>query len=157
VPGTLALLQPRILRREFHIDCFGLYRSKEKCDVTRTLVWVEDTQKAGWHCSRCAWNLPVSAFGDAQAKLAYDRLAFAKFREHACEIKSLSYQLADTSNEPTFIERVRKLLSMGYKPRDAVDLALGEVELEHPKDPEIMAKSREEGADFLRKAREGMI
>jgi len=80
----------RILRREFHIDCFGLYRSKEKCDVTRTLVWIEDTQKAGWHCSRRTWNLPVPAFGDAQAKLAYDRLAFEKFHEHACEIKSLS-------------------------------------------------------------------
>jgi len=94
---------------------------------------------------------------DPKAKLAYDRLAFTQFREHACEISSPSDQVAGTSYEPTFIDRVRKLLSQGYKPRDAVELAIGEVELEHRNHPQVVAQARAEGEDFLRKIRRGTI
>jgi hypothetical protein len=122
------------------------------------MVWVEDAENNGWGCSNCAWQLLVPSFlGEAEARLAYDRLAFAQFREHACEIDAFSRQIAESTNEPIFVERVRKLLGLGYKPRDAVELAIGEVELEHRNDPQIVAQARAEGEDLLRRIRAGAI
>jgi len=66
-------------------------------------------------------------------------------------------QFVDNSKEPSFNDRVRKLLKVGYKPKDAVEIALQEIGLEHRNDPKIMAKAKAEGDDFLRRVREGSI
>lgn len=55
------------------------------------------------------------------------------------------------------MERIRRLIKIGYKPSDAVALALEELSLEHRGDIELMERARCEGQDFLRKVREGLI
>ncbi len=118
-----------------------------------------DDPNAGWSCSTCSWTFPVPTFlSDTEARSAYDRLAKARFHEHACEGGPAPLApIVDTSKEPPFIDRVRKLLKVGYKPKDAVDIALQDVALEHRNDPKVMQKARTEGEDFLRKVREGLI
>src|SRR5882757_7549226 len=113
-----------------------------------TLVWIDDPQDNGWACSSCSWKYPVPTFlSDPEAKLAYDRLAGSKFREHACQARP--QEIEDTSTEPTFTKRVMKLLKVGYKPKDAVEIALDEVALEHRNDPQVMAQARLDAKDFL--------
>jgi hypothetical protein len=126
--------------------------------MMRALGW-NDEPDPGWSCSVCPWKFPVPTFlSDAEARSAYDRLAKARFHEHACDGAPLPSQpIVDTSREPLFIDRVRKLLKVGYKPKDAVELALQDVALEHRNDSKAMAKARTEADDFLRKIREGLI
>lgn len=127
--------------------------------MTRALVWIDDPSSKGWACSNCSWRFPVpTLLSSPEAKAAYDRLASLKFREHTCEADPfLQKQFLDTSTEPTFAVRVRKLAKLGYKPKDAVEIALNEVALEHRNDPKVMAQARAEADDFLRKARDGRI
>lgn len=126
--------------------------------MTPTLVWIDDLENSGWACSHCSWKYPVPTFlSDPEAKRAYDRLASSKFREHACEIPVPVKEVEDTSTEPTFAKRVMKLVKVGYKPKDAVEIALNEVALEHRNDPKVMDQARTEAQDFLRKVREGRI
>jgi hypothetical protein len=94
---------------------------------------------------------------DPEAKLAYDRLAASKFRDHVCHAMGVHQEIEDTSTEPSFPKRVMKLLKVGYKPKDAVQIALDEVALEHRNDPTVMAGARVEAQDFLQKVREGRI
>ena len=125
----------------------------------RALVWTEDPNNAGWSCSVCPWKFPVPTFlSDTEARSAYDRLAKARFHEHICEGAPAPLPpITDTSKEPPFTDRVRKLLKVGYKPKDAVEIALQDVALEHRNDPKMMTKARAEADDFLRKVREGLI
>jgi hypothetical protein len=127
--------------------------------MMRALVWIHDPQNSGWGCSACPWKFPVPTFlTDPQAKEAYDRLASSRFREHACETGWLRNEpVVDTSKEPTFMDRVRKLLKIGYKPKDAADLALQEIALEHRNDAKVMTQARADSEDFLRRVREGLI
>jgi hypothetical protein len=124
----------------------------------RALVWIENPD-AGWSCSACSWKFPVPTFlSDPAARRAYDRLASARFNEHACETVPFPPEpMVNTSKEPPFVERVRKLLKVGYKPKDAVEIALQDVALEHRNDSKIMAQARAAGEDFLRRVREGLI
>lgn len=55
------------------------------------------------------------------------------------------------------MDRVRKLLKIGYKPKDAADLALQEIALEHRNDAKVMTQARADSEDFLRRVREGLI
>ena len=122
------------------------------------LVWIDDPDNNGWACSTCAWKYPVPTFlTDPEAKRAYDRLAASKFGEHVCEIAVPAREIEDTSTEPTFTRRVMKLVKAGYKPKDAVDIALDEVALEHRNDPKVMAQARADAQDFLQRVREGRI
>jgi hypothetical protein len=50
-----------------------------------------------------------------------------------------------------------KLVKVGYKPKDAVDIALDEIGLEHRNDPKVMSKARQDAQDFLQKVKEGRI
>ena len=123
-----------------------------------TLVWIDDPEDNGWACSSCSWKYPVPTFlTDPEAKLAYDRLAASKFREHVCEVPVPQKEIEDTSTEPTFTRRVMKLLRVGYKPKDAVQIALDEIALEHRNDPKAMSQARADAQDFLQKVREGRI
>lgn len=55
------------------------------------------------------------------------------------------------------MERARRLVKVGYKPKDAAALALDEVSLEHRNDAKVMSRARAEADEFLRKVREGLI
>jgi|SRR5215469_6729733 len=127
--------------------------------MARALIWIDEVGNQGWACSSCSWKFPIpTLLTDPEAKSAYDRLASARFREHACTTATFSApQFVDNSKEPSFADRVRKLLKVGYKPKDAVDIALQEIGLEHRNDPKVMSKARAEADDFLRRVREGSI
>jgi hypothetical protein len=127
----------------------------------RSLIWLEGGAHAGWACSNCPWRFPVpTLLGGEEAKAAYDRLATLKFREHTCEAEtSLPAAKAETkyAAEPTFAERARRLITRGYKPKDAVELMLQETAFEFRNDPKIMEKARADAEDFLLRVRKGLI
>jgi len=126
--------------------------------MTPTLIWIDDPSNPGWACSNCSWKYPVPTFlSDPEAQRAYDRLAAAQFRDHACEVALPPKAIEDTSNEPTFDSRVLKLIKVGYKPKDAVDIAIDEIGLEHRNDPKVMARARADAQSFLQRVREGRI
>lgn len=123
-----------------------------------TLIWNDDPQNGGWACSNCSWKYPVPTFlSDPEAKRAYDRLAAAQFRDHICDAALPARVVEDTSNEPSFESRALKLIKVGYKPKDAVDIALDEIGLEHRNDPKVMTAARNAAQVFLQKVREGRI
>ncbi len=123
-----------------------------------TLVWIDDPENNGWACSSCSWKYPVPTFlSSPEARKAYDRLAASTFREHVCELPVTHQDIEDTSTAPTFTKRVMKLVKVGYKPKDAVQIALDDVALEHGNDPKVMAQARADAQDFLQKVREGRI
>ena len=122
------------------------------------LIWIDDPDNNGWACSNCPWRYAVPTFlSDPEARKAYDRLAEAKFGEHICELPVPHQEIEDTSTAPTFTKRVMKLLKVGYKPKDAVQIALDEVALEHRNDPKVMAQARVDAQDFMQRVREGRI
>jgi hypothetical protein len=55
------------------------------------------------------------------------------------------------------IERLRKLVMRGLKPKDAVEIMLQEVALERGNNPKAMEKARVDADEFLRRIREGRI
>ena len=123
-----------------------------------TLVWIDDPENNGWACSSCSWKYPVPTFlSSPEARKAYDRLAASTFREHVCELPVTHQDIEDTSTAPTFTKRVMKLVKVGYKPKDAVQIALDDVALEHRNDPKVMAQARADAQDFLQRVREGRI
>jgi hypothetical protein len=123
--------------------------------MERWLIWVGEQQLQGWACSRCEWNFPVpTLLSNRDAKNAYDRLASAKFAGHDCQEHS---QRASGSQEETFAERARKLVTRGFKPRDAVEITLQEIMLEHGNKPTIIEKARADAEAFLRRVKEGLM
>lgn len=128
--------------------------------MARQLVWIDEPQASGWSCTNCRWRFPVpTLLSDPEAKRAYDRLASLKFSEHTCDTTPVSHHegVANPSSEPSFADRVRKLIKVGYKPKDAVAIALDDIALEHRNDSRAMAKAKAEAEDFLRRVREGRI
>ena len=125
--------------------------NKEK----RTLTWVKDDTFEGWTCSRCEWNSPLPTLLSAsEAKTAYDRLAEGKFRQHLCE----DYRPRLPSPEAgSFTPRLKKLVGQGFKPKDAVEILILEVELETRGDQKTLQQARADGEDFLRRVRQGLL
>jgi hypothetical protein len=119
------------------------------------MTWVADHHLQGWACSQCEWNYPLPPLlSDPAAKAAYDRLAEAKFGEHDCGEKPKKLVFADGQ---TFAERARKLIMRGFKPKDAVELTLQEIMLEHRAEPKTMERAREDAQDFLWRVKQGLI
>lgn len=124
--------------------------------TARQLVWTSNRTFQGWTCSQCEWNYPLpTLLTDADARTAYDRLASAKFREHKCA-EHLA-RLEQMEDDESYTARIRKLVSQGFKPKDAVELFLQEISLEHRNDPKIMARAKSEGEDFLRRVKAGLL
>jgi len=122
----------------------------------RWLTWVSDQHLQGWACSQCEWSFPIpSLLTDPEAKSAYDRLAAAKFQGHDC-VQYPTRSRAKSGRE-LFAERARKLVMRGYKPKDAVDLVLQEIMLEHRSEPKVVEQARADAEDFLRRIRQGLI
>lgn len=122
--------------------------------TARELIWTSNRTLQGWSCSRCEWHYPLpTLLTEAEARTAYDRLAAARFREHKC-IEHLSRLGADNES---FTPRIRKLVSQGFKPKDAVELFLQEVALEYRGQPKILERAKADGDDFLRRLKAGLI
>lgn len=129
-------------------------RLQEK--TARELVWTSNRTFQGWTCSQCEWNNPLpTLLTEADARMAYDRLAAAKFREHQCADHRA--RLGQIEDDESFTARIRKLVSQGFKPKDAVELFLQEAALEFRNEPKTLVRAKAEGEDFLRRVRAGLI
>jgi hypothetical protein len=125
--------------------------------MARSLVWIQDSSDPGWACSSCRWKYPVpTLLGSEEAKSAYDRLAAAKFRDHTCETPTASPAVKSKS-EPTFADRARRLIKAGYKPKDAVEVVMQDIILEHGHEPGAREKARVDAEEFLQRVRKGLI
>ena len=121
----------------------------------RAMDWIAESPFQGWTCSRCEWRYPLpTLLNDPEAKTAYDRLASANFREHAC-----AEHLARLAPEggKNFAAHIRNLVAQGFKPKDAVEIFLQEVMLEHRNEPKVLEQARTAGDDFLRRVRNGLL
>lgn len=128
-----------------------------KSSGDRALIWISAPEKVGWGCSHCPWFFPVpTLLTGIDARAAFDRLATAKFRDHNCQVESQDRSTKSLVDSDLF-ERARVLIMRGYKPRDAVELALRDIALDCRDDPKQMAAARAAGETFLRKIREGLI
>lgn len=123
--------------------------------MARWLTWIANEHTQGWACSQCEWMFATpSLLSDPEAKQAYDRLASSRFQEHDC---GAYRERAKLSEGPNLIERARKLVMRGYKPKDAVELSLQEVELEFRSNPQMIERAKAEAEDFLRRVKQGLL
>ena len=123
--------------------------------MARRLTWVSHQRLTGWACSDCGWTFPVPALlTDQDAKSAYDRLASSQFKEHACAAHG---QPAVTADPESFTARARKLVTRGFKPKDAVEITLQELRFENRSNPAAIKKAQKDAEDFLRHVRDGLI
>ena len=123
--------------------------------MARWLTWVSDHQRQGWACSQCAWIFEVpSMLNDPEARSAYDRLASSKFQDHDCRGNR---NVSVTDYAESFTDRARRLVTRGFKPKDAAELVLQEITLEHRNEPAILEKARLDSEDFLRRVKQGLI
>ena len=130
------------------------HRALEK-NTARQIIWTSDHSFQGWTCSQCEWNYALpTLLNDPEARTAYDRLAAAKFREHKCA-DHLS-RLA-SPGDSSFTPRIRKLVTQGFKPKDAVELFLQEIALEYRNQPKVLAQAKTDAEDFLRRVKAGLI
>ena len=123
--------------------------------MARSMVWITVKSFRGWSCSDCGWNYPVpTLLSEAEAKSAFDRLALSKFRGHDCAENS---QRAGYPGRPSVTERIRKLVTSGYKPKDAVDIVVQEVGLEFRDKADVIDEAQSEAQEFMRRMREGIV
>jgi hypothetical protein len=129
--------------------------SRENDINNRTMVWTSDVSFQGWICDQCEWNCPLpTLLNDPEAKSAFDRLAARKFTEHACNDHLMRVK---TGQAESFTARLKQMVAHGYKPKDAVELLMQELMLEHRNNPKVLEKARLEGEEFLRRMRTGSI
>ncbi len=122
----------------------------------REMVWMVDANFQGWTCSQCEWNSAMpTLLSDAEAKTAYDRLAASKFKGHKCE--DHLKRLAAPAQHDSFTARIKRMVTQGFKPKDAVELFLQEAALEFRGQPKVLAQAQAEADDFLRRLRAGLI
>jgi hypothetical protein len=121
----------------------------------RWLTWVSHQRLTGWACSQCGWTFPVPAMlTDQEAKSAYDRLAASKFQDHDCSVHGEPAALVDSES---FAARARKLVTRGFKPKDAAQITLQEITFENRNDPKAASKAQADAEDFLRRVKDGLI
>lgn len=123
--------------------------------MARSMLWRIALDVRKWACSDCAWEYPVpSLLSDPEALSAFDRLARDKFLAHSC---------ADHPTQATPVlyesatERMRGLVRRGYKPKDAAEIVLQEISLEHGPGTKKILQAEEEAKVFLRRVRDGII
>jgi len=119
------------------------------------MVWTSTHSFQGWTCSQCEWNYPLpTLLSESEARTAFDRLAKAQFNDHDC---AGHLPRMAVNNGDSFTARIRKLVSKGFKPKDAAELMLQEVELEYRHDAKTLAQAKTEADDFLRRVKAGLI
>jgi len=121
----------------------------------RWLTWVSHQRLTGWACSQCGWTFPVPAMlTDQEARSAYDRLAASKFQDHDCSVHGEPAVLLDSES---FAARARKLVTRGFKPKDAAQITLQEITFENRNDPKAASRAQADAEDFLRRVKDGLI
>jgi hypothetical protein len=95
-----------------------------------------------------------SLLSDPEAKSAYDRLSAARFQQHDCSKYRRRLKLP---SDHSFAERARNLVQRGFKPKDAVEVTLQEITLEHRNEPQKIQQARQDAEDFLRRVKEGLV
>ena len=121
----------------------------------RWLTWVSHQRLTGWACSQCGWTFPVPAMlTDQEARSANDRLAASKFQDHDCSVHGEPAVLVDSES---FAARARKLVTRGFKPKDAAQITLQEITFENRNDPKAASKAQADAEDFLRRVKDGLI
>jgi len=116
---------------------------------------VSHQRLTGWACSQCGWTFPVpSLLTDREAKSAYDRLASSKFQDHDCAVHGAPTLLADAES---FAARARRLVTRGFKPKDAAQITLQEIVFENRNDQAVAKKAKADADDFLRHVKDGSI
>jgi hypothetical protein len=121
----------------------------------RWLTWVSHQRLTGWACSQCGWTFPVPAMlTDQEARSAYDRLAASKFQDHDCSVHGEPAVLVDSES---FAARARKLVTRGFKPKDAAQITLQEITFENRNDPKAASRAQADAEDFLRRVKDGLI
>lgn len=124
--------------------------------MSRSVAWAQDGGNPRWICSECEWNYPLpTLLTDPEARTAFDRLAHARFEKHNCA--DHPKQASTLPGGDTLADRARKFIAHGYKPKDAVQLILDEIELEYRQKPSVIEKARKDAEEFLRKLRQGQI
>src|SRR5207244_13478473 len=108
-------------------------------------------------CSQCSWDYPMTFLLKAtDARIAYDRLPRAKFDDHSfANHPRRQAPIPPQPDEDSFCSRARKLISRGYKPKDAVELVVEEILLEHRYEPKKIEKARADAEEFLSGLRKG--
>ena len=91
---------------------------------------------------------------DPEAKAAFDRLSNSKFQSHKCQDHGMRAEIAE---EDDFMTRARNLVKRGFKPRDAADITMQEILLEHGEDGPRATRTRLAAEEFLRRVKTGMI
>jgi hypothetical protein len=91
---------------------------------------------------------------DQEARSAYDRLAASKFQDHDCSVHGEPAVLVDSES---FAARARKLVTRGFKPKDAAQITLQEITFENRNDPKAASKAQADAEDFLRRVKDGLI
>jgi hypothetical protein len=125
--------------------------------MARALVWV-DGPDGGWSCSGCRWIFPIpTLLSSRDARDAYDRLAAGKFNTHSCESEPAAPTVSATKQNSEFADRVRGLITRGFKPKVAIELALHEIEFEFRNSPKIVERARVDADEFLQKIGKGLI
>ena len=119
------------------------------------MLWRIALDVRKWACSDCGWEYPVpSLLSDPEALRAFDRLARDKFLAHSCVDHPT--QPAPVPHESA-TERMRGLVRRGYKPKDAAEIVLQEISLEHGPGTKKALQAEEEAREFLRRVRDGII
>ena len=123
--------------------------------MARSMVWKISLDVRKWACSDCGWDYQVpSLLSDPEAMKAFDRLARDKFLAHSCADHPA--QAAPVLHE-TATERMREFFRRGYKPKDAAEIVLQEIMLEHGPGSKKTLQAAEEAREFLRRVRDGII
>lgn len=123
--------------------------------MARSMMWRIALDVRKWACSDCGWEYPVpSLLSDPEALRAFDRLARDKFLAHSCADHP-AQSLPVLHESAT--ERMRGLVRRGYKPKDAAEIVLQEISLEHGPGTKKALQAEEEAREFLRRVRDGII
>src|ERR1700694_4492071 len=97
---------------------------------------------------------PAHALKRSRSKNCLRPASLGQLSQHPC---------ADPPSPPcpeagkNFAAHIRKLVAQGFKPKDAVEIFLQEVMLEHRNEPKVLEQARTAGDDFLRRVRNGLL
>ena len=78
----------------------------------------------------------------------------SRFQDHDCAAHG---QPDIGTDSESFAARARKLVTRGFKPKDAVQITLQEIMFENRSDPGAAKKAQADAEDFLRRVKDGLI
>ena len=73
---------------------------------------------------------------------------------HDCSVDGEPAALVDSES---FAARARKLVTRGFKPKDAAQITLQEITFENRNDPNAAKRAQADAEDFLRRVKDGLI